>query len=125
MPLALSPPIKYSHKYHKTYFKENKYTNTQLSVSGQKKIEKLLEKDEFKDITSNKIVTSEKVLSITKVFNSRFFDNIKDLYIDKVYKKSCLIMHIYNCEKKNLVLRYLSKILEVSQSISFCFFAII
>ena len=40
-----------------------KYANIQLSISGQKKIQKLFEKDVFKLITLDKIVMSKEVLS--------------------------------------------------------------
>ena len=72
----------------------NKYTNIQLSAFRQKKIEKLFKKNVFKVINSNKIVMPKKILSNLQVFNSCFINNIKDLYTDKVNKKSCLVVHI-------------------------------
>ena len=98
----------------------NKHTNAQLSVSEQKKIQKLLEKDVFRVVTPNIIVMSEEVLSSTQVFNSSLVDNIKDPCNDKVYEKSRSLVHTYNNEKKNLVLMHSRKIPEVSQGIGSC-----
>ena len=67
----------------------------------------------------------EEIQSSTKVFNSYFDNDIKDLYTDKAYEKSRLVMHTYNDKKKNLVLMHSPKISKVSQSISSCFAAII
>ena len=39
----------------------NQYVDVQLSVSGQRKISRLLKKDIFKVVTFNKVVTPEKV----------------------------------------------------------------
>ncbi len=41
----------------------NKYADVQLSTSGQKKIQKLLEKDVFKVITPDKVVMPKQVPS--------------------------------------------------------------
>lgn len=46
----------------------------------------------------------KEVLSSVKVLNSRFVDNIKDLYINKAYKKSYPVIYIYNNKYKNLIL---------------------
>lgn len=92
----------------------NKHIDTQLSISGQKEIQKLLEKDIFKVIILNKIIISKGVLNSTQVFHFSLVDNIKDLCNDKACKKSCLVAHIYNNEKENRVLMHLPKILEVS-----------
>ncbi len=70
----------------------------------------------------------EQVPSSTQVFNSSLVNDIKDPCTDKAYEKNRLVVHAYNDEKKNLknlVLIYLPKIPEVSQSISFCLAAII
>lgn len=56
----------------------------------------------------------KKVLNNIQVFNSYFINKIKDLCIDKSDEKSCLIVYIYNDEKKNFMLMYLSKIPETS-----------
>ncbi len=52
----------------------NKHANAQLSASGQKKIQKLLEKDIFKVVTPDKVVMPEEVPSNTQVFNSSITD---------------------------------------------------
>ena len=67
----------------------------------------------------------DKVPNSTYGFNSRFVDNIKDSWIDRAYEKSHSVVHVYNNEKKNIVLGYLLKIPRVSQGIGFCFTAII
>ena len=67
----------------------------------------------------------KEVLSSIQIFNFNLVDNIKTLCNDKAYKKSHLVVHTYNDEKKNLVLMYSSKILEVSQGIDSCLVAII
>ena len=103
----------------------NKHADAQLSASGQKEIQGLLEKDIFKVITPNKVVTPEEVPSNIQVFNSCFVNNIKDPCIDKADEKSRSVVHAYNDEKKNLMLMHSSKIPEVSQGIDSCLAAII
>ncbi len=103
----------------------NKHINVQLSKSRQKKIQKLLEKDVFKDVTLDKVIVLEEVPSSIQVFNSSLVNNIKDLCIDKAYKKNRPVVHTYNDEKKNLVVMHLSQIPEVNQSIGSYFTAII
>ena len=56
----------------------------------------------------------EEVLSSIQIFNFSLVDNIKNWCNDKVYKKSYPVVPSYNNGKKNLVLIYLSKILEIS-----------
>lgn len=70
-------------------------------------------------------VTPEEVSSSLQVFDSCFINEIKDLCIDKAYKKSCPNMHAYNDDEKNLVLMYSPKIPRVSQGISSYLAAII
>lgn len=81
----------------------NKYVNAQLSAFRQKKIQELLKKDDFKVITSNKVVTLKEDPSSTQIFNSNLVNDIKNLYIDKV-------IHAYNDEIENLVLIHSPKI---------------
>lgn len=78
----------------------NKYIDAQLFVFEQKEIQKLLENDVFKVVTPDKVVMPKKVPNSTQIFNSSLVNNIKDLYIDQVYKKNCLVMHNYNNRKK-------------------------
>lgn len=77
-------------------------------------MKKLLEKTIFKVVTSDKVVTSEKILSNTKNFNCCFFNNIKDPDIKKIYRKRRPVVHVYNNEKKNIMLEHSSKIPRVS-----------
>ena len=51
-------------------------------------------------MTFNKIVIPKKILSSIKSFNFCFFDNIRDLCINKTGKKSYFIIYTYNDEKK-------------------------
>ncbi len=103
----------------------NKHANAQLFISGQKEIQKLVEKDVFKIVTPDKVVIPKEVPRSTQVFNSSLVDNIKDPCNDKVYEKSRPVVHTYNDEKKNLVLIHSPKIPEVSQGIGSCPTAII
>lgn len=86
---------------------------------------KLLEKDIFKAITPDKIITAKEVTCSIQVFNPYFADERKDPYTNKADEKSCQVEHSYNDGKTNLVLMYSRKILKASQSIGFCFTAII
>ncbi len=97
----------------------NKYVDVQLSTSGQKEIQGLLEKDVFQ------LVMPEEASSRKQVFNTRFIDNIKNPCANKTYEKNRLVVNVYIDGKKNLVLMYSPKIPGVNQDISSCFFAII
>lgn len=66
--------------------------HTQLTTLKQKKVQKLFEKHVLKVVTPNKIIMSKEILSKAKIFNSHFVKEIKDLYIDKIYKKSQLVI---------------------------------
>lgn len=82
-----------------------------------KKITRLFKQDIFNVVTPNKAIMYKKISSSIKNFNFCFFDNIKDLYIDKSCAKICLIMHNYNNKKKNIMLKHLSKISGVNQGL--------
>ncbi len=135
--LVPSPPAEHGHRQPEMYPEQvkilsdeidtftNKHADVRLSASGQKEIQGLLEKDVFKVVTLDKDVTPEEVPSSTQVFDSRFVDDIKDPCTDKAYEKSRPVVHVYNDEKKNLVLIHLPKIPGVRQSIGSCFAAII
>lgn len=56
-----------------------KHVDVSLFVSGQKKIQGLLKEEVFKVVSPNKAITPEEIQNSTKGFNSRFFDDIKDL----------------------------------------------
>lgn len=47
---------------------------------------------------------TEDILSNALIFKSNFVDKIKNLDIVKVYKKSWLVLQVYNDKKKDLVL---------------------
>ena len=60
--------------------------------------------------TLNKIVISEVVLSSTKVSKICFIDKIKDLCLDKTFKRSCLFIQIYD---NNVKLDYVFNIMKL------------
>ena len=62
----------------------------QYTTSRQKKITRLLEKGVFK------VVTSKDVPSNTRIFNSRFMDEVKNADTDKAYENSRLVVQAYN-----------------------------
>lgn len=80
----------------------NKHVDVQLFISGQKKIQKLPQKDIFKVVYLDKVVMPEEVSNNTQIFNSSLVDNISDPCIDKAYEKSCPVVHAYNNKKKIL-----------------------
>lgn len=79
-----------------------KHTDAQISVFKQKKIEKLFEKYFFKAVIPDKVLILKKVSSSIQIFNSSFINDMKNLCIDKTYKKSCLVMYTYKDKKKIL-----------------------
>lgn len=68
----------------------------------------MLEKEVFK------VVNPEDMSVNIQVFNSRFFNEIKNASINKAFKKSCLIMQIYNDYNKDFVLTQLPTIQRVN-----------
>ena len=70
----------------------------QYTVSRQKEVTRLLEKEVFK------VITFKDVPSNTRIFNSHFVDKIKNLGTDKAYEKSRLVVQAYNDQEKDLVL---------------------
>lgn len=70
----------------------------QYTTFRQKKIAKLLEKDVFK------VVTTDSILSNAQIFNSCFVNKIKNLGTNKMYKKSQLVIQAYNNKEKDLTL---------------------
>ena len=72
MPLAPSLPAEHSHGKLEMHPEQNKNADSQLSISGQKEIQRLPEKDVFK------VVMPEKIPSSLQVFDFCFIDEIKD-----------------------------------------------
>ena len=70
-----------------------------------------------KTVIPDKNIISEEVLSSTQVFNSRFVNEIKNLYIEKVHEKNRQVIQAYN-NNKNIKLTQLPKIQQVSQGIT-------
>lgn len=54
----------------------------------------------------------KKILSNIQVFNSCFINNIKVLYTNKANEKSCLIVYIYNNNKKTYYINVFTKNLK-------------
>ena len=69
---------------------------SQFTVSRRKEISGLLEKEVFKIIDLNDI------LSNARVFNSQFVDEIQNAGTDKAFEKSRLIIQAYNNQEKAL-----------------------
>lgn len=70
-----------------------KYANSksaQYITSKRKKIIRLPKKNIFKVFIIANISTN------IQIFNSRFFDKIKNVDINKTYKKSRLVIKVYN-----------------------------
>ena len=86
----------------------------QYTASRQKEIAGLLEKGVFK------VVTTEDIPSNSRIFNSRFVDEIKNPGTDKAYEKSRLVVQAYNDKDKNLVLTQSPTIQRVSQRLIVC-----
>lgn len=55
------------------------------------------------------------------VFNLQFVDKIKNIGINKVFKKSCLVIQAYNNYNKNLVLTQSLTLQQISISLIVCF----
>lgn len=85
------------------------HTNTneksaQYTTSKQKKVAGLLKKNVFE------IVIFDSNSSNARIFNPRFIDNIKNPSINKAYKKSLLVIQVYNEKEKDFVLTQLPTI---------------
>ena len=75
----------------------------------QSEINELLKKNIFK------IVDSIKLSDNIWIFKFRFIDKVKNKNTDKAFEKSCLVIQVYNNQKKNIVLTQLPTIQKVSQ----------
>ena len=89
----------------------------QFTLSRQKEISGLLEKEVFK------LVKPKDVPADARVFNSQFVDKIKNAGIDKAFEKSCLVIQACNDLNKDLVLTQSPTIQQVSQCFIVCFAA--
>ena len=87
---------------------------SQYTTSRQKEIAGLLEKGVFK------VVTTEDIPSNTRIFNSRFVDEMMNPGTDKAYVKSRLVVKADNDKDKNLVLTQSPAIQRVSQRLIVC-----
>ena len=80
------------------FIKNTDASLAQYTISRQKEITGLLEKNVFK------IVIGGNILSNTRIFNACFVDKVKHTSTDKAYEKSWLVVQAYNDPKKDLVL---------------------
>jgi hypothetical protein len=87
---------------------------SQFAAFRQKETIELIEKDVFQSV--NRI----DVLSSTRIFNSRFVDEIKHFDIDKAFEKFRLVVQTFNDQNKDLVLIQSSTIQRVSQRLIVC-----
>ena len=88
-------------------------------ASRQKEISGLLEKGVFKPISYDEVPPN------TRIFNSRFVDEIKNQGTDKAYEKSRLVVQAYNDSNKTLVLTQSPTIQRMSQRLIVCLGAIL
>jgi len=72
--------------------------DTQYETSRQAEVVGLLEKGVFE------VIPKSKVPQGTRIFNSRFVDEIKNKGTDKAVPKSRLVVQAYNDDEKRLVL---------------------
>lgn len=89
------------------------------TLSRQKEISGLLEKEVFQ------VVNSKDMPVGIRVFNSRFVDEIKNAGTDKAFEKSCLVVQAYNDFNKDLVLTQSPTIQQVCQRLIVCLAAIL
>jgi hypothetical protein len=90
------------------------YISLSFISSRQKKIFDLLERKIFK------IINKKNVSLDTRIFNSRFVNDIKHDDIDKTLKKSRLVIQTYNNINKKLILTQTSTIQQVNQRLIIC-----
>src|ERR1700710_1416669 len=84
----------------------------QLEVTG------LLEKGVFQVVDRNSVPQE------TRIFNSRFVDEIKNKDTEKAFQKSRLVVQAYNDQEKDLVLTQSPTIQQISQRLVLCLAAI-
>jgi hypothetical protein len=87
---------------------------SQFAASRQKKINDLIEKEDFQSVDKNDVSFD------VRIFNSRFVDEIKHFDTDKAFEKSRLVMQTFNDQNKNLVLTQSFTIQRVSQRLIVC-----
>jgi hypothetical protein len=91
----------------------------QFKASRQKEIAGLLEKGVFE------IVNLKNVPPGTRLFNSRFVDEIKNKGTDKAFEKSRLVVQAYNDHGKSIVLTQSPTIQRMSQRLILCIAAML
>jgi hypothetical protein len=87
----------------------------QFAAFRQKKTIELIQKDVFQSV--NRI----DVFSSTRIFNSRFVNEIKYFNIDKTFEKSRFVIQTFNDQNKNLMLTQSLIIQRINQRLIICF----
>jgi Cu2+-containing amine oxidase len=90
----------------------------QFAESRHAEVLGLIAKDVFE------ITTKSEVLRGSRIFNSRFVDEVKNKGTSKEFMKSRLVVQAYNDDEKRLVLTQSPTIQRVSQRIILCIAAI-
>lgn len=67
-----------------------------------------------------KIISHQDILSDTRIFSSRFVDEVKNSGTDKTFEKSRLVVQAYNDLEKSFVLTQSPTIQRVSQRLIIC-----
>ena len=93
--------------------------SSQYAASRQKEITGLLKKGVFE------VANQKDIPPNTRIFNSRFVDEIKHPGTDNAFEKSRLVIQTYNDEEKALVLTQSSTIQRVSQRLIICLAAVL
>ena len=111
-------PVRYHSIADILIFFHNQPMYTPFTESKQKEIEGLLEKGVFE------VVLIDKVPQGTKIFNSRFVDEVKNAGTAAAFEKSRLVVQAYNDEGKNMVSTQALTIQQMSQRFILAFAAI-
>jgi hypothetical protein len=80
------------------YLSEDKTETEDFTASRKREVLGLIEKDTFL------LVLKTDIPSETRIFNSRFVDEVKNIGTEKAYIKSRLVVQAYNDNKKHIVL---------------------
>jgi hypothetical protein len=85
-----------------------------FAASRQLEVVGLIEKDVFQAVDRNSIPKG------TRIFNSRFVDEVKNKGTDKAFEKSRLVVQAYNDLEKDIVLTQSPTIQRMSQRLLIC-----
>ena len=85
-----------------------------FAAARQSEVAGLLEKEVFQVVDRNSVPQG------TRIFNSRFVDEIKNKGTEKAFQKSRLVVQAYNDQEKELVLTQSPTIQRISQRLVLC-----